>query len=324
MKILFVSSGTSIDGISPLVLNQGKSLVKQGVEIDYFTINSKGLVGYFCHILKLRKYLGNHSYDIIHAHYGLSGLVAITAKSKKQKMIISFMGSDLLGNRSRNGKRTIFGNLIVKLNQRLALNTDFVIVKSNQMAMKVKCNRKSIIPNGVNLTDFYPMDKSRALEKSGWNKDSKHIFFMADPNRPEKNFKLFREAFNQLLDEGVELHVLKILQASDVVYYYNASDVCVLTSYHEGSPNVIKEAMACNRAIISTNVGDVKEVFSDTKGCYISSSDQNDLVIKIKEAIKFSQEKGETHGRKRIIELGLDSETVAKRIVNVYEKVLDS
>jgi teichuronic acid biosynthesis glycosyltransferase TuaC len=324
MKILFVSSGTSKEGISPLVYKQGESLREQGVDIHYFKISGKGFLGYFRHIFKLKRHLSKNSYDLIHAHYGLSGLVAVFAKQKKQKMVISFMGTDLLGNRNRKGRTTITGNLLVRVNQRLAKHADFVIVKSKQMAHRINCRNKSVISNGVDLSEFYQIDRSSAMEKLGWNKESKHLFFMADPTRPEKNFPLVRDAFRKLMSQGIELHVFENISASDVIYYYNASDVCVLTSFHEGSPNVIKEAMACNCPIVSTGVGDVTDIFGNTEGCNISSFDHNDLTLKIKETITFSLGKGKTNGRNRIIDLGLDSGTVAKKIIKVYEQVLQN
>ena len=158
MKILFVSSGTSKEGISPLVQNQGESLKKQGIAINYFTVNTKGFIGYFCHIFKLRRYLGKNSFDIIHAHYGLSGLVAIFARQKKQKLIISFMGTDLLGKRTKRGRPTIIGKLFVRVNLRLARLVDFVIIKSDEMSSKISCINKSVIPNGVDLEEFYQME----------------------------------------------------------------------------------------------------------------------------------------------------------------------
>ena len=95
----------------------------------------------------------------------------------------------------------------------------------------------------------------------------------------------------------------------------------VLTSFHEGSPNVIKEAMACNCPIVATNVGDVEFIIGDTKGCYISDFDANDVAEKIKLALEFGKK---TEGRNRIIEFGLDSRSVARKIIRVYKQVLKS
>jgi teichuronic acid biosynthesis glycosyltransferase TuaC len=324
MKILFVSSGTSREGISPLVFNQGESLRKQGISIEYFTINSKGFPGYFRYIFKLKSLLRRSEFDLLHAHYGLSGLVALFAKRKKQKLIVSFMGTDLLGNHNRLNKSFISWNLLVWINQQLTQYTDAVIVKSNEMSRKISCLNKYVIPNGVNLSEFCQIDKTYSRKKLGWANQSKYVFFMADPKRPEKNYALAFKAVKQLGIHKIKLQLLLDIPSSEVVYYYNASDVCILTSFHEGSPNVIKEAMACNRPIVSTMVGDINEIFAETKGCYISSFDHNDLADKIEKAIEFSVENRVTLGRNRIIELGLDSETIAKRIVKVYEKVLNS
>ena len=114
---------------------------------------------------------------------------------------------------------------------------------------------------------------------------------------------------------------LKDIPSDQVVYYYNAADVTLLTSLHEGSPNVIKEAMACNCPIVSTDVGDVKDVIADTDGCYITTYDPKDVVEKIKMALEFGKR---TKGRERIVQAGLDSKTIANKIINIYHQVLKS
>ena len=109
MRVLFVSSGTTDEGVNSLIRDQGESLKEQGILIEYFIIKDKGISGYLRNILKLKNHLKKNQYDIIHAHYGLSGFVALIAKQKRNKFIISFMGTDLMGNVSRNGTITILG-----------------------------------------------------------------------------------------------------------------------------------------------------------------------------------------------------------------------
>ena len=96
----------------------------------------------------------------------------------------------------------------------------------------------------------------------------------------------------------------------------NASDVILLTSLWEGSPNVIKEAMACNRPIVSTDVGDVKSIIQDTKGCYISTNNSKDIAKKITLALRFKN----TNGRINIDHL--KKENIAKKLVNIYSDLL--
>jgi len=319
MRVLFVSSGTTDEGVNSLIRDQGESLKEQGILIEYFIIKNKGISGYLRNILKLKNHLKKNQYDIIHAHYGLSGFVALIAKQKRNKLIISFMGTDLMGNVSRNGTITILGRSLVTVSQLLVKNADYVIVKSQAMANKLVSAKVSIIPNGLDLKLFHSIDKSFALSRVGWDKQFQHILFMSDPKRPEKNYLLTETALNYLENCNIQLHFLNHISHNEVVFYYNASDVCLLSSYHEGSPNVIKEAMACNCPIVSTNVGDVKWLLGNTDGCFITSFEPEDVADKIKKALKFGQK---TNGCNRIIELGLDAKNVAREILDLYKKVL--
>ncbi|KKQ79249.1 MAG: Glycosyl transferase group 1, partial [Candidatus Daviesbacteria bacterium GW2011_GWA1_38_7] len=116
MNILFISSGNALNGISPLVENQGKSLIEFGHQVDFFTIQGKGLKGYLKAILNLRKYLKSKKYQLIHAHYGLSGIIALLS-NRGFPMVVSFMGDDLLGSNRDDGTITKLSKWMVKLNK---------------------------------------------------------------------------------------------------------------------------------------------------------------------------------------------------------------
>jgi teichuronic acid biosynthesis glycosyltransferase TuaC len=64
----------------------------------------------------------------------------------------------------------------------------------------------------------------------------------------------------------------------------NAADLLLLTSLTEGSPQVIKEAMACNCPIVATDVGDIREIIGYTDGCYITTFKPSDVAVKIQAA----------------------------------------
>jgi teichuronic acid biosynthesis glycosyltransferase TuaC len=322
MKVLFVFSETAINNTGSLTRDQGESMLQQGIEIEYFSIKNKGITGYLKHIFKLRHHLNSNRYDLIHAHYGLCGLVALFAKNGQTKLIISYMGNDLLGNHYRNGRSTFYGKLLVFVNQFFGRYADAVIVKSPSMADRILHNKKTVIPNGLNVELFRPVDKSIALKKTGWDNQIRHILFMADPRRPEKNFSLTEDAMRHIRISNVQLHLLDKIPHEEVVYHFNASDVCLISSFHEGSPNVIKEAMACNCPIVTTDVGDVRWVIGDTAGCFIASFEPKDFAEKIESALKFSKLTNKTVGRERLLELGLDSVTIAKTIIDIYHSVL--
>lgn len=322
MRVLFVSSGNHTSGIPNLIENQANSLTELGVSVEFFLIKGKGILGYLLNIIPLRQQIRSNQYDIIHAHYGLCGFVALIAKKSKSKLVISFMGNDLLGDHAKNGKTTIYGDILVSLSKLCSRYADYVIVKSNEMAEAISNSRKAIVPNGVDLEQFNLVDKRIAIGKIGWERHLRHIFFMADPTRPEKNYALACKAMASLNLKDIQMHFMQNIDSQETVFYYNASDVCLLTSYHEGSPNVIKEAMACSCSIVCTPVGDVTEVFGNTEGCYVTSYDPKDITAKIIKSLEFSERTGKTKGRDRVQYLKLDRKSIAIKIMGIYMKVI--
>ena len=311
MKVLFISSGNSINGISPIVKNQGESLIIEGVNVNYFTINKKGLKSYFRHIFILKEHLRTNKYDVIHAHYSLSAYVASLAGAKP--LVVSLMGSDV-----KSG--ILFKFLIILF--KFLFRWKQIIVKSEDMKKSLKLNDCVVIPNGVDLDLFKPLNKQNCIDQLGWHTNKKHILFAANPNRIEKNFKLAEAAFFNLNNENYELHVLNNVPNHEMPVYFNASDIILLTSLWEGSPNVIKEAMACSRSIVSTNVGDVSWLFGDEEGFYISSLNINEVSYKLFQAIEYSKKNDTTKGLSRIKFLNLDSRYVSNKIKQVYETLI--
>lgn len=307
MKILFVSSGNSLTGLSPIIYNQGESIRLNGIDIDYYTIKGRGIRGYLKNIFQLYKFLKFNKFDIIHAHYSLSAFVASFAGAKP--LIVSLMGSDV--------KKCVFYKIIIRIFN-LAFSWKGLIVKSQDMKLNLDMDDAIIIPNGVNLDHFKPASKAFCQEELNWNKDKKHILFAANPARPEKNFQLSQAALELLNETEIELHFLINVSPIQMPLWYNAFDVILLSSLWEGSPNVIKEAMACNRPIVATNVGDIEWLFGSLPGHYLSDFDVDNFKQATELALDYSKNFNSTSGRDRIISLGLDSETIAKQIIAIY------
>lgn len=306
MKVLFVGSGNHGE-ISPIIKSQGDSLVSSGIEVEYFLIKGKGLRGYLGHVKSLRKYLKETSFDVIHAHYSLSAFTASLAGARP--MVVSLMGSDV--------KATWLYKMVIRVFAR-AFRWKDIVVKSRDMYEDLKIRRAKIIPNGVDLELFKPLDKEKCRNSLGWDTERVHVLFPADPSREEKDFELTVEATN-LLDSSVKLHVFEQVDHKMTPLHFNAADVMLLTSKWEGSPNVIKEALACGCPIVSTNVGDVKERIADVEGCFVAHTRKpEELADLLRKAIAFE---GRTKGRDKIIADGLDNKQVAKRLIEIYERV---
>lgn len=300
MKVLFVSSGNSSKGISSIVKAQGASLESLGIQVDYYTIIGHGILGYLKNVPRLRQILKQGKYDVVHAHFSLSGVVATLAGA--QPIVVSLMGW--------NVQKPLLKTTIKVFNK---LFWNACIVKSVRMNDALKIKGLQVIPNGVNLDLFKPIDRQVAREKLGWDPDKLHFLCAADPKRPIKNTKLAQAAFELIRKDNYELHFLGEVAFEDVVYHYNASDVVFLTSKAEGSPNVIKEALACNCKIVSTDVGDVKERFKMNPACLIAQHDACDIAEKIRLALQMV----ETPNTRGLV-TQLDSRSVARSLQKLY------
>lgn len=307
MKVLFISSGRN-GSVSVIVKNQGESLKDEGIEIDYFIVKP-GFAGYISSIPRIRRTFKKGKYDLAHAHYSLSGFVAALAGCKP--LVVSLMGSDVFQSR--------FNRILIRI---FSFHLwDRVIVKTSQMKARLNIDKAFIIPNGVDFNIFRPIPKQNARKYLNYHESDPMILFISGLNRPEKNIELAKAAIKVLHNSNIELRHVYNVPHNEIPWHLNSADVLLLTSKWEGSVNVIKEAMACNCPIVSTDVGDVKWVLGDTEGCYIASYEPMDLAEKIKLALEFSKVKKRTEGRNRIYKLGLDSDTIAGKIIEVYKKV---
>jgi glycosyltransferase involved in cell wall biosynthesis len=193
-----------------------------------------------------------------------------------------------------------------------------IIVKTDAMAARIRNRKVTVLPNGVNTELFRPVDRGEARKVLSLP-DSKIVLFAADPSRTEKNYKLASDAFNKLGREDTILLPVHDVPHHLMPFYMNASDVLLITSLYEGSVNTVKEALACNLKVVSTDVGDVRINITGLSGCYLTSPDADDIAAKLNEAL---ENKTRTPGVERILELGLDSGSINKRLAALYSSVI--
>lgn len=302
MKILIVCSRNS-GQIAPFILEQGEALKRAGVELDYFAIEGKGIWGYLKNRKAMLAKMKAFQPQLIHAHYGLSGLLANT--QRRIPVITTYHGSDI-----NNAKIYPFS----RFNMMLSAYNIFVSEK-NKLKAGLQFNQ-SLIPCGIDTELFTPADKQHARNALGLDADKQYILFAGAFNITVKNPDLAKAAAALL--PTVELIELSGYSREQVALLLNAVDVVLMTSFTEGSPQIIKEALACNCPVVSVPVGDVPDLIEHIQGCFIITYDSVEIADKIQLALDYGRL---TEGRIRILNLGLDSESVARKILVVYEKV---
>ncbi len=309
MKVLIIASGNSERGISSIVHDQGGSIAALGVSIKYYAVKGRGLLGYIKNIKGIRKHIKEFNPDIIHAHYSFCGIVASLATRKP--VITSLMGSDV--------KSSGLWRIIIRFFARHVWH--ITIVKSEDMkkSLGLETSNIYVIPNGVDLNLFRPMDKIKCRRKVGWDLNKKIVLFAADPKRPEKNYNLAKAAIDTLNRRDVELEAVYNVDHERMPLFMNAADALLLTSLWEGSPNVVKEAMACNLPVVSTDVGDVRWLLGNKYGSAICPQDPS-IIARALESVFSSQES--LCYRELLIKLKLDSLSISENILKLYNQLV--
>ena len=308
MKVLFVCSGDKLGFPKIVVRNQGLSLEKIGIAIEYFCINGSGILNYFKALPELKEKINTLKPDVIHSHYSYSGFLAFLAGARP--LVVSLMGSDAM---KKGFLRFFTRQLSIRYSK-------LTIVKSVEMKNKLNLRDAIVIPNGVDTELFRLIDRNEAINKCGLDPSKNNILFVSDPSRAEKNYPLAEEAVKMVRKDNhnINMVVLSNVSNADLVWYYNSADMLLLTSKWEGSPNVVKEAMACNLPVISTDVGDVGELLKGVENSIVCQNNPLDISRCICETITKGKR---SNGRNRIFQLGIDSNAIADRIKNEYLKL---
>lgn len=308
-QVLIVCSGNSHENTyfdvqrhQTFIYEQVLSLKELEVEFDFFYISRKGFAGYLKSWYRLWIYLKKNKYSVIHAHNGLSGFISVLQPFSKT--IITFHGSDI------NQKRTrLISNIA-------CLMADFRIFVSPFLYEKlyIKPNKNySVIPCGINMETFYPVEKSEARKRLNLELNNSYVLFSSYFSNPVKNYELARSAMD--LVPNTELIELKGKSREEVNLLLNAVDVLLLTSPNEGSPQVIKEAMTCNCPIVTTNAGDVINILNKTEYCYVCEPDASEIAGKIRYLVN-NPVRTDGYVSTSIY----DNKIVAGKILNIYRR----
>jgi len=309
MKVRIVCSGTMPDfdfkKHQAFIYDQVEA-IKSGdntISFHYFFIQKRGFSGYLSELKRLRKEQANMPCDLIHAHFGLSALFA--ALQFTEPFVATFHGSDI---------NKLFSRFLSAFAAIRAAATLFV---SEKLQHKAICTGNSyVVPCGIDLSLFKPMDKSECRKELELKPNKQYILFSSSFSNPVKNYKLLDDALKLWRGEKPEVLELWNISREKVPLWINAVDVCVLTSFSEGSPQFIKEAIACNKAIVATDVGDISERFGKAANLRITTFEADNLHKTLFEVLR------QKMANDRILVRDLDNSIIADKIISIYKSVI--
>lgn len=250
----------------------------------------------------------SEEYDIVHINSGMAAPLGFL--QPQRPIVLTLWGDDLLGDR--------LAGVQPEITKFCARRSDHVIVRSQEMRDALPCDA-SIIPSGVDTSKFRPIDRAEAREAVGWEHDDRHVLFPYPRYRDKKRYPVAArtvERANEALDASIQLQQVSDAEHEEMPLYYNAADVLLLPSLREGSPNTVKEAMACNLPVVSTDVGDVRERLGPVSNSYVCSDD-DELEAAL---VSVLETDGRSDGREYVDDVSL--ERMGERIVSIYESLL--
>lgn len=288
--------------MSAFVVEQARALAVAGVDVEMEGVGGAGAWSYVRFAQRLENIVVHRRIDIVHAHFGVTGLAATW--QTRVPTIITFHGSDINHPRLR------------QLSRLAARRASACIVVSTELRDRAGFScPPEVIPCGIDLDMFFPDDRTKSRLEFGFG-DEPVVVFASSRDRWVKNFPLAEAAVCSLA--GVRLVEVKDLSRVQVRKLLSAADVLLMTSRTEGSPQIIKEALATGCPVVSTDVGDVRSLIAGIDGCYLTSTDVRDIAEKVARVLASGQR---VSGRERMH--AFSNATVARRIRAVYERVLD-
>ena len=348
MKILIVASDKN-GRFAPFIEEQMAALQARGMEVLRYGITGKGIIGYLRELPALRRAIRQQRPDLIHAHYGLSGLLANL--QRRVPVVTTYHGSDInvpsILRFSKIAMCLSAHNIFVsKRNVVLAYPKSFPEGKDFDTEEKLPSlqgrggdRHFTLLPCGVNIPQpWSEMQHQQVgqLTLNQWvhsklDKEVKYVLFagafdnaVKDPELAKSVIAVYNSSFTNsqlpIANCQIELIELKGYTRDQVTALMYNCHALLMTSKTEGSPQVVKEAMACGCPIVSVDVGDVAERTSGVEGCYVvPTREPKDIAEALRKALAFGRR---TNGRERIIEMGLSNEQVAKQLEAIYRMLV--
>lgn len=300
------------------VATQMASVARAGASVQIEFINGRrNRLAYARGAWRVRRRAHAQDFDIVHAHYGLTGFVCLC---QPLPLVVSFCGDDLLGTPDGQGGLTASSRLVVRLSHVAAARAAAIICKSEEMRARLPAapdrERAWVIPNGVDTTVFCPGPRHEARDRLRIARDALLVLFPNAPTEIRKRLDLAERAVDLVRAAGLPatLWVVQGVAPERMPDYYRAADCVLLTSDWEGSPNVVKEALCCDVPMVSVDAGDAAEWIRATPGARLVGRDPAVIADGLAAVLR-----GPRTADGRAVRQALSSEAIAARVLTVYD-----
>ncbi len=324
LRVLMITSEWASDPghTAHFIARQVRFLRAAGVDVDVFAFRGgRRPLRYLTAWAQLRRRLAGNGprYDLVHAQFGQSGLLALP---KRLPLVVTFRGDDLFGILGKSGRPTPAGRLLQWLSRRVARRADAAILVSAHLQQYLSpAVAVHIVPSGLDLELFRLIPRDEARRHVGLSPDARLVLFVGDPADPRKRYDLARQAVDVLnRTMPADLVIGWRVPHDAMPFYMNACDALVFTSREEGSPNAVKEALACDLPVVSVAVADVPLRLQGIPGCEVSADEAPETIAAALERSLSRNERSAGRGREAASQL--DERLLTSRVIDIYRSVL--
>ncbi len=308
---------------------QVDDLRRAGIVVCLFGVDDRtSPAGIYRNIQELRAEILRFEPHLLVAYYGTMVAAITRLVAGMKPFVITFRGSDLLGTSNPGWKWRLRDAVGKLLSLWAAAGARRIVVNGTGLLTALPVflrNKAHNLPNGINTEIFSPVPLPEARARLGWDTEEKIVLFNAGvgsgqvvKNRPlaEETIQLLRQRIT-----AVRLEAISACSREEVALLMNASDALLVTSLHEGSPDLVKEALACNLPVVSVPCGDVPERLSGVSHSSVQPYHAGMLAAALETVCKAG---GRSNGREQLFAQGLDIHSVTKQSLIIYHQAASS
>lgn len=320
LHVLMITSAWPMPGrarTTHFIRRQAEFLQAAGVDVDVFHFKAaKRPWNYLLGWIHVRRRMARKRYDVAHAQFGQSGLLALP---KRVPLVVTFRGDDLQGMLDPHGRLTLPGRLLQLVSRLVGRCADAAIVVSDHMRELLHPSVPThVIPSGLDFGLFRPIPREEARRRLGLPLDKRFVLFVGNPDLPRKRYDLAKQAI-AIVNRSLPAELLLAWGTPhpDVPFFMSAADALIFTSRQEGSPNVVKEALACNLPVVSVRVGDVPLRLQGVDGCELCADDRPETLAAALERVLRRNQR--IAGRDAVRDL--DETYLTQQVISIYRSV---